>query len=48
MNFDYSYLDYAFKNGKVITVNKGDDMAEAAGIKNNKIKVSYIYKYRKL
>lgn len=37
MNFDYSYLDYAFKNGKVITVNKGDDMAEAVGIKNNKI-----------
>ncbi len=37
MDFDYSYLDYAFKNGKIITVNENDDIAEAVGIKGNKI-----------
>ncbi len=37
MNFDYSYIDIAFINGKVITVNETDDIAEAVGIKGNKI-----------
>ena len=37
MNFDFSYLDMAFKNGKVITVNENDDICEAVGIKKNKI-----------
>ena len=37
MNFDFSYLDIAFKNGSVITVNKDDEIAEAVGIKGNKI-----------
>ncbi|MEA5085233.1 MAG: amidohydrolase [Lachnospiraceae bacterium] len=37
MNFDFSYIDIAFKNGKVITVNKDDDICEAVGIKHNKI-----------
>lgn len=37
MNFDFSYLDIAFKNGSVITVNKNDDIAEAVGVKGNKI-----------
>ena len=37
MNFDYSYIDTAFINGKVITVNPQDDIAEAVGIKGNKI-----------
>ena len=35
--FDYSYIDLAFKNGKVITVNGNDEIAEAVGIKGNKI-----------
>lgn len=37
MNFDYSYLDYAFINGSVVTVNSNDDIAEAVGVKQNKI-----------
>ena len=37
MNFDFSYLDIAFKNGKVITVNDNNDICQAVGIKNNKI-----------
>lgn len=37
MNFDFSYLDYAFKNGSVITVNPKDEIAEAVGVKGNKI-----------
>lgn len=37
MKFDYSYLDIAFKNGSVITVNDSDEMAEAVGVKGNKI-----------
>ena len=37
MQFDYSYLDIAFKNGSVITVNDADEVAEAVGIKGNKI-----------
>ncbi|MGL4791554.1 MAG: amidohydrolase [Anaerotignaceae bacterium] len=37
MNFDFSYVDFAFKNGKVITVNPNDEIAEAVGIKGNKI-----------
>lgn len=37
MNFDYSYLDIAFKNGSVITVNAKNENAEAVGVKGNKI-----------
>ena len=37
MNFDFSYLDIAFKNGSVITVNETDEIAEAVGVKGNKI-----------
>lgn len=37
MQFDTFYLDYAFKNGKVITVNETDEIAEAVGVKGNKI-----------
>ena len=37
MNFDFSYLDIAFKNGSVITVNEKDEIAEAVGVKGNKI-----------
>lgn len=37
MNFDFSYLDVAFKNGSVITVNDHNDVVEALGIKGNKI-----------
>ena len=37
MNFDFSYLDVAFKNGSVITVNETDEIAEAVGIKGKKI-----------
>jgi len=37
MTFDYSYADYAFKNGKVITVNKKDELVEAVAVKGNKI-----------
>ncbi|RYL92505.1 amidohydrolase [Sporolactobacillus sp. THM7-4] len=34
---DNSRIDYAFKNGKIITVNKSDDIVEAVGVKGNKI-----------
>ncbi len=37
MSFDYSYIDIGFYNGKVITVNKNEDIKEAVGIKGNKI-----------
>ncbi len=37
MNFDFSYVDTVFKNGKVITVDKEDTIAQAVGIKGNKI-----------
>ena len=37
MNFDFSYLDIAFKNGSVITVNAKDEIAQAVGVKGNKI-----------
>ena len=37
MNFDFSYLDIAFKNGSVITVNAQDEIAQAEGVKGNKI-----------
>ena len=37
MNFDFSYLDIAFKNGSVITVNENDEIAQAVGVKGNKI-----------
>ena len=37
MNFDFSYLDIAFKNGSVITVNESDEIAQAVGVKGNKI-----------
>lgn len=37
MEFDFSYIDTAFINGKVITVNEKDEILEAVGIKGNKI-----------
>jgi predicted amidohydrolase YtcJ len=37
MNFDFSYVDTVFKNGKIITVDKKDTIEEAVGIKGNKI-----------
>ncbi|MDF2839984.1 MAG: nfdA 1 [Clostridia bacterium] len=37
MNFDFSYVDTAFKNGVVVTVNDKDETAQAVGIKGNKI-----------
>ena len=37
MKFDFSYVDIAFKNGSVITVDPDDSIAEAVGIKGNKI-----------
>lgn len=37
MNFDFSYLDVAFKNGSVVTVNESDEIAQAVGVKGNKI-----------
>ena len=37
MNFDFSYLDIAFKNGSVVTVNESDEIAQAVGVKGNKI-----------
>ena len=37
MNFDYSYPDVPFKNGSVNTVNETDEVAQAVGIKGNKI-----------
>lgn len=37
MIFDYSYADYAFKNGRVITVNEKDEIVEAVAVKGNKI-----------
>ncbi len=37
MDFDFSYLDIALKNGSVITVDSSDSIAEAVGVKGNKI-----------
>ena len=37
MNFDFSYLDVAFKNGSVIMVNERDEIAQAVGVKGNRI-----------
>ena len=37
MNNSYFYLDVAFKRGKVITLNSNNAIAEAVGIKGNKI-----------
>ena len=37
MNFDYSYVDIAFYNGTIVTVDENDEIAEAVGIKGNKI-----------
>ena len=37
MNFDFSYLDVAFKNGSVVTVNERDEITQAVGVKGNKI-----------
>lgn len=37
MNFDYSYIDIGFYNGRVITVSDNDEIEEAVGIKDNKI-----------
>lgn len=37
MNFDFSYIDTAFINGNVVTVNETDEICEAVGVKHNKI-----------
>ena len=37
MNFDFSYLDIAFKNGSVITVNETDEIAEAVGVSRQSV-----------
>lgn len=37
MNFDFSYVDIAFRGGTIITVNPTDDVVEAIGIKGNKV-----------
>ena len=37
MSYDFSYLDTAFKSGSVVTVDAKDSIAEAVGIKGNKI-----------
>ncbi len=37
MNFDFSYADLAFKNGRVILVDELDGLAEAVAVKGNKI-----------
>ncbi len=37
MNFDRSYIDMAFINGSVITVNEKEDIEEAVGIKESEI-----------
>ena len=37
INLDFSYIDKAFINASVITVNASDEIAEAVGIKGNKI-----------
>ena len=37
MKFDKYYIDLAFLNGSVITVNETDEIAEAVGIKGNRI-----------
>ncbi len=37
MDFDFSYLDIAFRNGSVITVNPEDEICQACGIKGNRI-----------
>ena len=37
MNFDFSYLDIVFRNGSVITVNQNDEIAQAVGVKGNRI-----------
>ena len=37
MSYEYIYVDYAFKNGKVVTVNQKDEIVEAVGVKDNKI-----------
>ncbi|MGX8700380.1 amidohydrolase [Caproiciproducens sp.] len=37
MNFDFSYVDVAFINGKVVTVDKEDRIAQAVGVKGNRI-----------
>ena len=37
MNFDFSYLDLAFINGSVITVDEKDEVFQACGVKGNKV-----------
>lgn len=37
MKFDFSYLDIAFKNGSVITVDAEDQICQSCGVKGNKI-----------
>lgn len=37
MDFDRSYVDIAFFNGNIITVDEKDSIAEAVGVKDNRI-----------
>ena len=37
MNWDLGYVDIAFKNGSVVTVDSTDTISEAVGIKGNRI-----------
>ncbi len=37
MDLNFGYADIAFKNGKVITVNEKDEIAQALAVKGNKI-----------
>lgn len=37
MNYDFRRIDVAFRNGNVITVDENDTLAQAVGIKGNKI-----------
>jgi len=37
MKFDFPYIDTVLKNGRVITVNRNNEIAQAVGIKGNKI-----------
>ncbi len=38
MDFDFSYVDLAFVNGQIITVNEKDEICQAVGIR--KIRLS--------
>lgn len=37
MNYDFNRADFAFKNGRIITVNSNNDITEALAIKGNRI-----------